>query len=144
MTKLSELRVSSHVLQQTMEEAFPDVDPGVEPVGSRVVVQLRSAARRTKAGLVLTGTDIETEHDNTQTAKLRALGKVAFCSRTTGEPWPEGRWADVGDFVRVPKYATEMWRRPGPHGDPITFAMIDDLQIIGRLTMDPLDDRAFF
>jgi co-chaperonin GroES (HSP10) len=140
----SEPEAGYYYLKQSMDEAFPDIDPGVAPVGSRVVVQMRNPARKTEAGIVLTHMDVETEHDNTQTAKVRAVGDVAFCSRNDGKPWPEGRWAEVGDFVRVPKYATEQWRRRMPDGTPITFAMIDDLQIIGKLTIDPVDDRAFF
>lgn len=146
MTLLKNLTVpksgSGYKLMQTMEQAFPDVDPGVQPVGSRVLVQIKSAAAKTESGLLLTTDTVETEHDNTQTAKLIAVGPGAFRNRETLELWPEGEWAKPGDFVRVPKYGKEQWRRPGPDGS-VAFAMFEDLQIVGIVTINPLDTQAF-
>ena len=38
----------------SMNEAFPEVDPGVQPFGSRILVQVRSAKTKTKGGIILT------------------------------------------------------------------------------------------
>ena len=32
------------------------------------------------------------------------IGPLAFKNRETMESWPEGSWASVGDYVRVPKW----------------------------------------
>ena len=34
-------------------EGFPDVDPGVTPLGSRVLVQIRAPQRKTRGGIIL-------------------------------------------------------------------------------------------
>lgn len=108
------------------------------------MVQIRNSALKTEMGIELVSNTTETEFDNTQTARVVAAGPLAFCNRETGEPWPEKAWCQVGDYVRIPKYGKETWRRPNPKGGaPITYSMIDDLQIIGVVTGDPLDFQAF-
>lgn len=143
MTTLANIKPLAFKLVQTREQAFPEVSPGVKPVGSRILVQLRNSALKTEAGIELVQNTTETEFDNTQTALLLAVGPCAFRNRETLEQWPEGDWAKPGSFIRVPKYGKEMWRRPGKNGCNATFAMFDDLQIIGVLTIDPLEDKAF-
>lgn len=128
------------------EDAFPATDAGVRPLGSRVLVQLRRSKSRTKGGIILTGSAKETETWNTQVAKVIGVGPVAFRHRTTLEHWGEGAWAAPGDFVRVPKYGGDRWTVDGPDGDgdnPIMFAIFNDTDIIGAITGDPLDVRAF-
>ena len=36
----------------SIEEAFPTCDPGVEPFGSRVMVQIRTPKKATKGGII--------------------------------------------------------------------------------------------
>ena len=50
------------------EEAFPKIDPGVRPFGSRVLVQIRRAKRKTAGGIILAGETRDTEMWNTQVA----------------------------------------------------------------------------
>ena len=41
-------------VEQTLEEAFPNVDPMIKPLGARVLVQLRAVKERvSSAGIVL-------------------------------------------------------------------------------------------
>lgn len=127
-------------------EAFPDVDAGVKPLGSRVLVQLRRSKRKTRGGIILTENTQETETWNTQVGKVLAVGPVAFKDRRTLQPWGEGAWAEPGDFVRVPKYGGDRWTIDSPEGEafgPIMFAIFNDTDIIGAITGDPLDVRAF-
>jgi len=143
------------------EDAFPDVDPGIRPFGCMVLVQLRQPMRKTGGGILLTDEDKKTEHYNTQVALVRAIGPVAFHNRNDGKPWPEGAWAHVGDFVRVPKYQgdrfmvpfarTERERDPETGKDePVTrteeciFTLFKDLQLLGLYTDDPLAIRSFY
>jgi co-chaperonin GroES (HSP10) len=85
-------------------DAFPAVDAGCEPLGNLVLVQIRQPMLRTSGGLVIDSETRKTEFDNTQVAKVIAVGPLAFRSRETGQLWPEGAWCQVGDYVRVPKY----------------------------------------
>ena len=126
------------------DEAFPPVDPGVQPFGSRVVVQIRSPKKKTKGGIILTEDTIDTEMWNTQVAKVIAIGELAFKNRNTQEPWPEGSWCQPGDFVRVPKYGGDKWSvRYGDDDTEILFVIFNDLDLIGKVTGDPLAMKAF-
>ena len=124
-------------------DAFPPIDPGVTPLGSRVLVQLRSSKRKTKGGIILTGETRETEQWNTQVAKVRAVGPVAFHNRNTLEPWPEGAWFKEGDYVRCPKYGGDRWSITSEDGDEVIFVMFNDLDVGGRVDGDPLAMKAF-
>lgn len=125
------------------DDAFPGVDPGVRPFGSRVLVQIRRPKTKTKGGIVLLDESRDTEMWNTQVAKVRAMGPLAFHNRNTMEPWPEGAWVDVGDYVRAPKYGGDRWSVRLGEGDEIIFAMFNDLDLLGKITGDPLAMKAF-
>lgn len=143
------------------EQAFPNVDPGLKPFGSTVLVQIRQPMRKTAGGTILPDEAREAEHYNTQVALVRAVGPMAFKNRNSGELWPEGAWCEPGDFVRVPKYQgdrflvqfprTEAERNPDTGKDePVTraeeciFVLFKDLAILGKYTSDPLAIRSFY
>lgn len=135
---------------QSLEVAFPKVDPGILPFGSRVLVQIRTAKKLTAGGIELTDETRETVAYNTQVGIVRAVGPLAFRNRQTQEEWPEGAWAKVGDFVRVPKYGADKWERPidtardsSGHCDQALFIILDDLALLGKITIDPRDIIAF-
>lgn len=125
-----------------IDEAFPAVDPGVEPFGSRVIVQIRTAKSKTAGGIILPEDTQETERWNTQVAKVIAVGSLAFHNRNTMQPWPEGSWCEVGDFVRAPKYGGDRWSVEAD-GKEVLFVMFNDLDLLGRITGDPLSMKAY-
>ena len=127
----------------SIDEAFPAVDPGVKPFGSRVLCQIRLAKKKTKGGIILTGDTKDTETWNTQVAKVVAVGDLAFKNRNTQEPWPEGSWATPGDFVRVPKYGGDKWTVKIDDDQEVIFVILNDLDLIGLVTGDPLAMKAF-
>lgn len=129
--------------EHAMAEAFPAADAGVQPFGSRVLVQVRNPKRKTASGIIIDMGSQDTEKWNTQVARVVDLGPLAFHNRNTMEPWPEGSWCKVGDFVRVAKYGGDRWEVPLPNGDVGLFIIFNDLDIIGRVTGDPLAMRAF-
>jgi co-chaperonin GroES (HSP10) len=123
---------------------FPNIDFGIDPTGSRVLVQIRRP--RSKIGSIhLAQVTKETEFDNTQVAKVIAVGPLAFKNRNTMELWPEGAWYKEGDFVFVPKYAGSRWRRdiPGENGEKVEFVIFNDLDIVGLVKTDPLSVQAY-
>jgi co-chaperonin GroES (HSP10) len=124
-------------------EAFPEIDPGLKPYGSRILVQIRTPKTRTKSGLYVPEETRQTELWNTQVAKVIALGPVAFKNRDTLETWPEGRWCEVGTFVRCPKYGGDRWEVPVSDSARALFVLFNDLDIIGEVTINPLDVVAF-
>lgn len=127
-----------------LDEAFPPCDPGVAPFGSRVLVQIRTPKRKTKGGIILTSETRETDAWNTQIAKVLRVGELAFKNRTTMERWPEGNWCEPGDFVRVPKYGGDRWTVKTEDGeDEALLVIFNDLDLIGKVTGDPLAIKAF-
>jgi len=129
--------------ENALAEAFPAVAPGVQPFGSRVLVQIRTPKTRSAGGIIIDTGSRDTEKWNTQVAKVISHGPVAYCNRNTLEPWPEGSWARPGDYVRVPKYGGDRWEVPIPGSEPALFVIFNDLDIIGRVEGDPLAIRAF-
>lgn len=129
----------------SLDEAFPAANPGVEPFGSRVLIQIRTPKSKTAGGIILTGDTKDTEKWNTQIGKVISTGALAFRNRNTMEHWPEGQWCKPGDFVRVPKYGGDRWEVPveGRPDEPAMFVIFDDLNIIGKVTGDPLAVKAF-
>jgi co-chaperonin GroES (HSP10) len=134
--------------EQTLEEAFPVVDPLMAPFGARVLVQLRAVKEKvTSSGIYIPEEVKETEKWNTMIGKVIAIGDLAFKKRDTMEPWPEGAWAKVGDFVRVPKWGGDRWEIDykddrGIAGKAL-FTFFNDHELIGRVTGDPRDIKAF-
>lgn len=127
----------------TVDEYFPQADPQFTPYGARVVVQLRRVKTKSAGGIILSESTKESEIWNTQVAKLIKTGPLAFRKRDTAEAWPEGIWAALGDFVRVPKYGGDRWSIDGADGEPIAFVVFNDHELIGKIEGDPLKVRAY-
>lgn len=129
---------------KAIEDAFPNVDPGVEPFGERVLLQIRTVKKVSAGGIMLVPETKETDQWNTQIAKVIAVGSLAFRNRSTRERWPEGEWAKPGDFVRVPRWGGDRWERPVPgQEDSALFVMFKDHELSGRVTVNPLTMRNY-
>ncbi len=128
---------------QTIEQAFPDVDPGVVPLGGRVLVQLRHVAKTTKSGLILVEETRDTVKWNNQIARVIKLGPLAFRNRQTREEWPEGAWVSEGDFVRVPRWNGDRIEIPVKDNDPIVFVVFNDHELITKIEGDPLRIKTY-
>ena len=132
--------------EYTLLEAFPDIDPGLIPFGSKVLVQIRSPKSMTKGGIYIVEDTKDTDKWNCQVARVLALGPLAYKDRKTMESWPEGQWVQPGMFVRVPKYGGDRWEIPygkPEDGDVAMFSLFNDLDICGKITCDPRDVIAF-
>lgn len=122
---LSALPALGKYVPSTSEEeaalayGFPNVEPGVIPFGQRVLVQIRYARRRTASGLELPGETQDTEKWNTGIAQVLMLGPLAFKKRDTLQPWGEGQWVEVGDYVRAPKFGGDRWEVEIPDTESI-------------------------
>jgi len=133
--------------EAALQEAFPAVDAGAVPVGGRVLVQWRQARKTvTSSGIVLIEETKETEKWNNQVAKVISLGPLAFKKRDSLEPWPEGNWIEVGDYVRMPKWGGDRWEVPYGDkslGEIALFSIFNDHEVIAKVTGDPLNVKAF-
>ena len=131
-----------------LRDAFPAVDPGAKPLGARVLVQLRRTKKTTTAsGIILVEETRETEKWQNMVAKVIELGPIAFKKRDTMEPWVEGIWCEVGDYIRVPKWGGDRWEVSLPDAekgdDPVLFMVLNDHEVIAKITGDPLAVKAF-
>jgi co-chaperonin GroES (HSP10) len=145
MMNLSDPLVASS--EAELAWAFPSVDPGAKPLGARILVQLRRTKKKTtSAGIILVEETKETEKWNNMVAKVIAIGPLAFKKRDTMEPWPEGSWCEVGDYLRVPKWGGDRWEVPvegEPDEDQALFMVLNDHEVIAKVTGNPLAMRAF-
>ena len=123
--------------------AFPEVNPGQRPYGGRIIVQLRRIKK--KAGMIIIVDETkENEKWNNMIGKVVAIGPLAFKNRDTMQPWPEGSWAEIGDFVRVPRWGGDRWERSSQDDeDPVLFMTINDHELISAVTDNPLSFKAF-
>ena len=128
--------------------AFPEVNSGQSPFGGRVVVQLRRIKKTaTGSRIILVSETKESEKWQNMIGKVVAIGPLAFKNRETMASWPEGSWAQLGDYVRVPKWGGDRWERtvPSENGseDPVLFMTINDHELIAKVTDDPLSFNVF-
>lgn len=124
-----------------LEEAFPDVVPGVAPLGARVLVQLRTVRAKTVSGIVLVDDTRDFNKANTQLGKVIATGPIAFCNRETGKTWNEGVWAEPGQFVRIPRYGGDRFERkiPGTE-ETAVFCIFSDHELIARVDPEAFEE----
>jgi co-chaperonin GroES (HSP10) len=127
--------------------AFPEVHAGQAPFGGRVIVQLRRI-KKSAGKIILVEETKENEKWNNMIGKVVAVGPLAFKNRDTMSSWPEGSWAQVGDYVRVPRWGGDRWERfvsDEENGDlnPVLFMTINDHELIARVTDDPLSFKAY-
>jgi len=135
--------MEKEIYEKALAEAFPAVDAGVRPFGSRILVQIRTPKKISQGGILLPSETQDTEKWNTQVAKVIALGPVVFRNRTTLALWPEGEWCTIGQFVRVPKYGGDRWEVPISKDASAMFVIFNDLDILGEFIVDPLSIKAF-
>jgi len=127
--------------------AFPEVDPQAKPLGARILVQLKRTKKTTASGIILHQETKETEKWQNMVAKVLIIGPLAFKNRDTMQPWPEGSWCEVGDYVRVPKWGGDRWEVPVPNESPneeqALFMILNDHEVIATVTGDPLQMKAY-
>lgn len=148
--KLAENDGPVHIATAKLAEAFPaNVDAGIIPFSDRVLVQIKYVTNVSSGGIIVPDEVVKDEEDNTMIAKVIAMGSTAFRNQDTLELWPEGEWCAAGEYVRIPQYGGDRWHVKIPDPDnprfpkKIRFAIIKDLDLIGKITGDPLKIVAF-
>lgn len=116
------------------EECFPNIDPGIEVLGDRVLVQLRREKIASKGGILLVDETRQTLRFNETVAKVCAIGPLAYKNPDNLEPWPEGPWCQVGDLVRTIKYGGDRYVvQPDDEGSPVVFITIQAREVISKI-----------
>ena len=116
------------------QECFPDVDPGVEILGDRVLVQLRREKITSKGGIILVDETRQTLRFNETVAKVIGIGPLAYKSPEDLSPWIEGPWCKVGDLVRTIKYGGDRFVvQPDDEGAPVVFITLQAREVISKI-----------
>jgi co-chaperonin GroES (HSP10) len=127
----------------SLEELFPKVDCEFEPFGARVVIQMRRVFKISRGGIHLPEETKKNEAYNMQVARIVKCGPLAFKRRDDGMPWPEGVWAKPEDFVKVLRFGGDEWSvELQDGGEPVRFRLLNDHDLLGRFTGDPLKVKA--
>ena len=132
------------IQHETLEEAFPTVETGVEPLGSRVLIQLRAVKKRAKSGIIFVEETKETEKHQNMIGKVIAIGPIAFKNRDTMQDWPEGVWCKAGDYVRVPRWSGDRFEVELPRkeeddripAEMVSFTIMNDHELWCRVKPD--------
>ena len=115
-------------------ECFPIVDPGIEVLGDRVLVQLRREKTTSKGGIILVDETTQTIKFNETVAKVVQIGPLAYKNLDDLSPWVEGPWCKVGDLVRTIKYGGDRYvYDAGDDGAPVVFITLQAREIISRV-----------
>lgn len=115
-------------------ECFPEVDPGVEILGDRVLVQLRREKTTSKGGIILVDETKQTLRFNETVAKVIDVGPLAYKSPDDLTPWPEGPWCKAGDLVRTIKYGGDRFVvQPDDKGAPVVFITLQAREVISKI-----------
>jgi co-chaperonin GroES (HSP10) len=116
------------------QECFPEVDPGVEILGDRVLVQLRREKITSKGGILLVDETRQTLRFNETVAKVIDIGPLAYKSPDDLTPWPEGPWVKVGDLVRTIKYGGDRYVvQPDDDGAGVIFITLQAREVISKI-----------
>ena len=116
-------------------ECFPLLDPGIEVAGDRVLVQLRREKTTSKGGIILVDETKQTLRFNETVAKVIQIGPLAYRSPDTLEPWPEGPWCKVGDFITFGKYSGLIYKGEETK-DGKEYRVINDLDVVATHEKD--------
>lgn len=119
---------------RTELECFPIIDPGVEVVGDRVLVQLRREKVTSKGGIILVDETKQTLRFNETVAKVIQIGPLAYKNLDDLQPWIEGPWCQEGDLVRTIKYGGDRFVvDPDDGGAPVVFITLQAREIISKI-----------
>lgn len=115
-------------------ECFPIVEPGIEVLGDRVLVQLRREKTKSKGGILLVDETTQTIKFNETVAKVIQIGPLAYKNLEDLSPWIEGPWCQVGDLVRTIKYGGDRYVvDAGDEGAPVVFITLQAREIISKV-----------
>ena len=124
------------------DQAFPEVVHGQIPFGNQILIQLRRPPDKV-GNLLIPDETKAIEQSRMQIGVIRAVGPTAFRDQKDLTAWPEGDWAEPGDFVRIPQYGGDRAYVDAPEGDPVVMVLIKDLHLSASVAGDPLLIKAY-
>ena len=123
---------------------FPTVDCPIKPFGAGILVQIASALDKI-GSIHLTEETQDFQKWTQKLALVVKVGPLAFKDRVTMEPWPEGAWAQPGDYVRVRQYTGDRVEVIADSGQVALFAIVPDRELVSGMEdgFNPLTCRGW-
>lgn len=120
--------------EEFIEKHFPEVDPGREPMGNKITVQLMAVPKKSAGGIIFAEETKDYNKQATIVGRVVRLGKIAYKDRTTGDTWKEGAWCNIGDLVLVHRYGgLNRVEIPGEESSVI-FCTYNDFDVLDKIT----------
>lgn len=116
--------------EEYIAKHFPEVEPGCNPCGAQILVQLRTMVSKSAGGIILASETKDFNQHNTRVCRLIRTGAIAFRNRETGQLWREGVWAENGDILIMPAWGGFRFEVPIPGTeDKAVFATYSDHEV---------------
>jgi len=109
------------------DKFFPDVNHGIVPTGGTVLIQGKFIPSTTKSGIILHDDLRQSETYDIVIGKIVAMGPLAYKNKETLEPYKEGNWCEVGDYVFMPRSGSRLSKEI--NDERYHFVMLEDTQI---------------
>jgi len=111
------------IVPKTDEEKKEYIDSLPEPTGYRLLIRPFAGAQKTKGGILLADTTIETIQATTVVGLVIKMGNLCYRDK---EKFPLGSWCKEGQFVMYGRYAGSRFKNKwGEH------RILNDDEIIG-------------
>lgn len=116
--------------EEYIAKHFPEIEPGCQPCGAQILVQLRTMQKKTASGIIFAEETKEVNQGNTRVCRLIRCGNIAFRNRETGQVWREGVWATPGDILIMPAWGGFRFEVPIPGTEDVAvFATYSDHEV---------------
>jgi len=114
---------NNFIVPKTEEEKKEYIDSLPEPTGYRLLIRPFAGAQKTKGGILLADTTIETIQATTVVGLVIKMGNLCYRDK---EKFPLGAWCREGQFVMYGRYAGSRFKNKwGEH------RILNDDEIIG-------------
>jgi len=114
---------NNFIVPKTDEEKKEYIDSLPEPTGYRLLIRPFAGAQKTKGGILLADTTIETIQATTVVGLVIKMGNLCYRDK---EKFPLGAWCREGQFVMYGRYAGSRFKNKwGEH------RILNDDEIIG-------------
>jgi len=115
---------------------FPYVDPGREPLGNKILVQLMLVPKK-KGSIILATETQDFNKNSTVVCRVIKAGQIAYRDRSSGFLWKEGAWCIIGDIVLMPRYGgcnrVEIPLTDEPD-QTVIFCTYNDYEVVDKVT----------
>jgi co-chaperonin GroES (HSP10) len=118
-------------MSNLIEHFFPEVKHGFTPVGNQLLIQGQFVPKKSTGGIYIPEKSRKEESYNITIGRIVAMGDLAFKNKDTLEDWKEGRWANVGDLVFIPRTGHIITKYIGD--EEYRFVLISDIETLCKI-----------